>query len=64
MDIWKIILNINSGLWIVSAVYCVYATTYGIISLDWHRFVYGIAVVGILTISEVVIAFIGDQVSH
>ncbi len=63
MSIWKIVLVINSILWVLAAIYCVYATTYGIISLDWHRFVYGIVAVGVLTISEVIIAFIAD-VSH
>ncbi len=51
---------INSGLWILAAVFCVYATTYGVLTLDWKRFVYGVIVLTIFSISQVVIAIVGD----
>lgn len=59
-NIWKRLLLINSLLWVFATAYSVYAITYGIVSLDWHRFIYGIIAVVIFSLSEVVIALIAD----
>jgi hypothetical protein len=60
MNIWKKLLLINSILWILAATYCVYAVMYGILSLDWKHLMYGILALGVFSISQVVVAIIGD----
>lgn len=57
---WKKLLLINSILWVLATTYCVYAVTYGVLSLDWDRFIYGIIAVAFFSLSQVVIALIGD----
>jgi uncharacterized membrane protein YagU involved in acid resistance len=59
-NLWKRILFFNAFLWVLASVYCVYATTYGILSLDWRRFLYGIIIWGILTLIEVILALAAD----
>ncbi len=58
--IWKKLLLINSCLWILAATYCVYAVTYGVLSFDWNRFLYGIIAIAFFSLTQVVIAFIAD----
>jgi len=57
---WKRLLLVNSVLWAIAAVYFVYGTTYGILTLNWGEFLHGLEALAAFTVSQAVIALIGD----
>jgi hypothetical protein len=56
----KRMILVFSGLWVIATIYCVYAVTYGILTLDWHRFIYGIIVWVVVTLLLIVISLAAD----
>ena len=57
---WGTVMLVNSGLWVIGAVYFFYAFGVGVMTLSWTQFFASVLMMLFLTFTEFVIAIFSE----